>query len=327
MLRTSFTELVGCSIPLQQAGMGGVATPALARAVSESGALGSVAGVMLPASDLAAMLDELAAETSAPVCVNFLVPFLDMEAVEAAASRARVVEFFYGDPTREVVDTVHRGGALAAWQVGSPGEALAAVECGCDFVVAQGVEAGGHVRGTIGLLPLLSRVLDSVDVPVVAAGGIGDARGMAAALAAGAAAVRVGTRFVAAAESAAHPGYVDALIAAKAEDTLLTETFSDMWPGAPHRVLQSSVEAANALGEDNAGWTDHGAGRMPVPRFSPEPPSITTTGRIDAMALYAGQSVGSVTTREPAAEVVRSMAEGAERLLRQWALEPSASRA
>lgn len=326
-MRTSFTELVGCSIPLQQAGMGGIATPELAKAVSDCGALGSVAGVMHPAADLAAMLDGLGSATTGPVCVNFLAPFMDMEAVEAASSRARVVEFFYGDPSREPVAAAHRGGALAGWQVGSAEEALAAVEAGCDFIAVQGSEAGGHVRGTVGLFPLLAKVLDSARVPVVAAGGIGDARTMAAALAAGAAAVRVGTRFVAAAESAAHPAYRDALLAAGAEDTILTEAFGDMWPDAPHRVLRSCVEAAEALEGDIAGQTSHGPASVPVPRFSPEPPSLATTGHIEAMALYAGESVTNVTKVQPAAEIVRDLAEGAERLLQQWSFKPIASTA
>src|SRR5205823_10515392 len=136
---------------------------------------------------------------------------------------------------------VHGGGALVSWQVGSRDEAKAAERVGCDLIVAQGTEAGGHVRGKIGLLALLGQVLDSVRVPVVAAGGIGTGRAMAAVLATGASAVRVGTRFAAAAESEAHPRYVQRLIAAEAKDTVLTEAFSTGW-NAPHRVLRSSVK-------------------------------------------------------------------------------------
>jgi nitronate monooxygenase len=132
--------------------------------------------------------------------------------VAEAAKVARVVEFFYADPDPELVQIVHAGGALAAWAIGSREEALLAVEAGCDFIIAQGIEAGGHVRGTIGLLPLLGEVLDTVPVPVLAAGGIGTGRAMAAALAAGADGVRVGTRFAAAEEAGAHPRYVEALL-------------------------------------------------------------------------------------------------------------------
>ncbi len=138
------------------------------------------------------------------------------------------------------------GGALAAWQVGSLAEARAAAEVGCDFIVVQGAEVGGHVRGQVSLLPLLDSVLDAVDVPVVAAGGIATARGVAAVLAAGAAGARLGTHFVATREAGAHPAYVEALLRASAADTVLTTAFSGMWPDAPHRLLRSCVEAAEA---------------------------------------------------------------------------------
>jgi len=200
----------------------------LVLAVAEAGGLGMLGGVMLPPQVLAGMLDDLAARTRGAFGVNFLMPFLDRDAVPVAATRARVVEFFYGEPEAALVDAVHAGGALACWQVGSLGEAVAAARAGCDLIVAQGTEAGGHVRGRVGLLPLLNAVLDSVDIPVIAAGGIGTARDVAATLAAGAAGVRVGTRFVAAPECDAHPEYVTALVAAGAEDTVLTERFSVM---------------------------------------------------------------------------------------------------
>src|SRR5438552_1241553 len=147
MLNTAFTDLVGCSVAIQQAGMGGVATPELAAAVAEAGALGMVNMTMIPADDVAVALDGLVKATTGAVGMNFLMPFLDVGAVEAAASRVRVVEFFYAEPDAALIARVHEGGALAAWQVGSLTEAQHAVAAGCDFVVAQGTEAGGHVRG------------------------------------------------------------------------------------------------------------------------------------------------------------------------------------
>jgi NAD(P)H-dependent flavin oxidoreductase YrpB (nitropropane dioxygenase family) len=316
MLPTAFTDLVGCRVPIQQAGMAGVATPDLAAAVADAGALGMVNMVMVPAEQVAVALDGLRGKTTGTVGMNVLMPFLDPAAVEVAASRVRVVEFFYADPDAALVRRVHDGGALAAWQVGSPSEARAAAEAGCDFIVAQGTEAGGHVRGHVSLLALLDTVLDAVDVPVVAAGGIGTARSMAAALAAGASGVRVGTRFVATHEANAHPAYVDALLRASAGDTVLTTAFSVMWPDAPHRVLRSCVEAAQAVPNDIVGEMSAGAARMPVPRFSVPAPTRDTTGTIEAMALYAGESVGAITAVVAAAEVVRELAEGADRLLR-----------
>ena len=316
MLSTAFTKLVGCTAPIQQAGMGGAATPALAAAVADAGALGMVNLVMVPADEVAAALEELRRRSSGTVGFNVLMPFLDPAVVEAAASRVHVVEFFYGNPDPAWVDRVHDGGALAAWQVGSVPEAKAAADAGCDFVIAQGAEAGGHVRGQISLLPLLDGVLEAVEVPVLAAGGIATARSLAAVLAAGAAGARVGTRFLATPESNAHPAYIDALIRAGSGDTVLTTAFSVMWPDAPHRVLRSCIEAAEALPGDTAGEMAIGALTMPVPKFSVPSPTRDTTGTIEAMALYAGQSVGATSTVTPAGEVVRELTGGAERLLR-----------
>ena len=316
MLQTAFTRLVGCSVPLQQAGMGGAATPELAAAVSAAGGLGMVSLPMVPAEEVAVTLAALANGTTEPVGINFLIPFLDVAAVEAAAPHCRVVEFFYGDPQAGLVGRVHEAGALADWQVGSADEAKAAVQAGCDFVVAQGTEAGGHIRGTTGLPALLDEVLAAVEVPVLAAGGIGSARAMAAALAAGADGVRVGTRFVATAESGSHPAYMQALVEASAADTVITTAFSAMWPGAPHRVLRSAVAAMEAFPGETTGEMDLGAARMPIPRGAVPSPTRDTTGAIPAMALYAGESVGDVVRVQSAGDVVRELAEGAERLLR-----------
>jgi len=304
MLTTRFTELIGCQIPLQQAGMGVVAGPELAAAVTRAGALGMM-GNVLPAPQLAGTLEHL----PSPVGVNFLMPFVEQDAVEAAASGARLVEFFYGDPEQKLVDLVHGGGALAAWQVGDAEEARAARDAGCDVIVAQGVEAGGHVRGTIGLLPVLDGVLDAVGdtTVVVAAGGIGTAHAVKAVLAAGAHAARVGTRFVAAAEADTHPVYAQALVDADAQDTVLTTAFGVMWPDAPHRVLRSCIEAAEAVTDETVGEMAMGDMRMPLPKFAVPCPARSTTGNIAAMALYAGQSVGAVTKVERAADVVREL--------------------
>jgi NAD(P)H-dependent flavin oxidoreductase YrpB (nitropropane dioxygenase family) len=315
-LITRFTTLIGCDVPIQQAGMGDVATADLASAVALAGALGMIGGVRIGAKVLGEELDSLPRQTRSRIGVNFLVPFLDRESMEVAASRVRVVEFFFGEPDAELVERVHGAGALADWQVGSVEEARAAAGAGCDFLVAQGIEAGGHVRGRIGLLPLLDGVLDAVNVPVLAAGGIATARAMAGALAAGADGVRVGTRFVAAAESAAHPAYQEALLRAEPEDTILTEAYSANWPNAPHRVLRGCIEAAQALTDDLVGQTVTGGATLPLTRFMTPPPARWSTGKIEAMPHYAGQSVGAVRKIQPAADIVRELAEGAERLLR-----------
>jgi nitronate monooxygenase len=315
LLSTAFTELVGCQVPIQLAGMPQVSVPGLAAAVADAGGL----GMITPTDHTVEVLEQLANETSGKFGINFLVPFLDLEAVEAASSRTRVVDFHFGEPDAGLVTRVHQGGALAGWQVGSADEARAAVDAGCDFVIAQGIEAGGHVRGELPLLLVLDQVLGLVDQPVVATGGIATARAMAAALAAGASAVRVGTRFVASTESGAHPRYVALVLRARATDTVLTTTFSTGWPDAPHRVLRSCVEAAQAFPGEIVGEQHLGSSTKPIPRFATPPPGRMTTGEIDAMALYAGQSVGMVGDVKPAAAIVAELAEGAERLLRRWA--------
>jgi NAD(P)H-dependent flavin oxidoreductase YrpB (nitropropane dioxygenase family) len=290
--------------------MGGAGSVELAVAVTQAGGFG-----MIPGSISSDELDRVWNRTHGVFGVNFLMPFVDRAKVETAAGKAKLVEFFYGQPDSTLVTTVHRGGPLASWQVGSQQEALEAVVAGCDLVVAQGREAGGHVRGRLGMLTLLSQVLESVEIPVLAAGGIGTARVMAAALAAGAAGVRVGTRFVAAQESAAHPAYVEALIAATADDTEVTEMFSANWSSAPHRVLRSSIEAAVANQIEPAGHAEDG---WAIPRLHHAPPQRGTAGQIEAMALYAGESVDGVRRVQPAADIVRELVEGAEQLLRRW---------
>jgi nitronate monooxygenase len=302
---SDFTALVGCRHPLQQAGMGGSATPELAAAVSEAGALGMLGAGGIPADAVSDLLNRVEALTSAPVGINFLMPFVDPGAVEVAAQRVRVVEFFYGEPDSGLVERVHRGGAVASWQVGSRREARAAAAAGVDLVVAQGVEAGGHVRGEVGIVALLDEVIEAVDLPVLAAGGIASADAVAGVLAAGAAGARVGTRFLAAAEANVHPAYLEAMVAAGPEDTVLTTTFSLFWPDAPHRVLRSCVEAAEKLSDPVAGY--EGDPGRPIPTRSPSPPGRATTGQIGAMALYAGQSVGRVRRVEPAADIVREL--------------------
>lgn len=232
--------------------------------------------------------------------MNFLVPFLDERALEAASSVTAFVECFFGVPDPSIVRRIHAGGALAAWQVGSLEEARAAAGAGCDVLAVQGREAGGHVRGTMPLLPLLEQVRGGIDLPLVAAGGLGSSEAVATALLAGADAVRIGTRFVATSEADVHPAYADALIAARAQDTILTEAFSMGWPDAPHRVLRRCVGATTLAPELR----------------STAPPTRSFTGDVASAALYAGESVGDVTAIVPAATVVQELLRDAAAALR-----------
>lgn len=314
-LDTSFTELVGCRYPIQNAGMG-TASPALAYAVAEAGGLGTLSGVGPSIEQLESIVTSDLAPRAGFLGINFLIPFLDdLTVIDRIAPHVRLVEFFYGDPKSEIVDRVHQGGALASWQVGSLAEAELAASTGCDLIALQGVEAGGHVRGTRGLFSLLAEVRETVSLPIIAAGGIVNARTAAMALACGAAAVRVGSRFVATPESGYHPDYVNAIVQAKGDVTEYTGKFSVGWEDAPQRILKSSIEAAEQSRDEIVATIKFGDSRVDVPRFSFFAPTVDTEGDVSAMAQYCGQGVGMINDVRPAAEIVAEMAEGAQRLL------------
>lgn len=274
---TRFTDLIGCELPLQLAAMGGVGTTELAAAVIAAGGLAMVPGSETPASE--------------PCGLTFLIPFVPpLDLVHEAATSARIVEFFYGDPDPRLVEAVHRGGALAGWQTGSAEEASAAEDAGCDYVVAQGTEAGGHVRGNQSLAEVAPAVLAAVRLPVVAAGGVATARRFAEVMAMGVDAVCVGTRFVTSPESGAHPEYVARLLEAGADDTVLTEWFCEGWPDAPHRVLRSALDGAR-----RSGWRETAPPYRGIERTAGD------------MAMYAGTGVGDIIAALPAAEVVADL--------------------
>jgi nitronate monooxygenase len=322
MLSTRFTELVGCTVPLQQAPMGLLTPPRLALEVARAGGVGSVSAPLgAEPRALADQLDSWVDTSAGALAVNFITEQVDPAAVAVAGSRVRIVEFFWSTPHAKLVDAAHEGGALVNWQVGSLPDAVLAAEAGVDVVTVQGREAGGHVRGDTPLLPLLTSVLRAVDVPVLAAGGIAEPRAMAAVLAAGAAGVRIGTRFIAASESGAHPEYVLELLAAGPESTEITDGFAEcpMCATLPRaRVLRSAIAAVDALDQETVGTMPTADGEQPLPPRAGLPPHKDVSGQIHAMALYAGSGVEHITDVRPAADIVRELAEGAEALLRAW---------
>ena len=239
------------------------------------------------------------------------MPFLERESVDAAAvAGAPVVEFFYGAPDPALVVRARsrrRGLVSLAGRVAAKRRS-AAEAAGCDFVIAPGrVEAGGHVRGRSRLAARCSREVRRCRCACpVARRRRRSPRGreLAAVLAAGAAGARLGTRMLAASEANVHPVYRERLFAARAEDTILTETFSAGWPRAPHRVLRSAVAAAESCRDDVTGALPVPGGLLQIPRLGPISPTRETTGRVEAMALYAGEGVGAVQRVEPAAAIV-----------------------
>jgi NAD(P)H-dependent flavin oxidoreductase YrpB (nitropropane dioxygenase family) len=252
------------------------------------------------------------------LAANFLTADIDLAAVEAAAARFPILDFFWSDPDAQLVDLARSRGARVIWQTGSVEEARRAEECGADAVAVQGSEAGGHIRGETALLPLLESVLATVTVPVLAAGGIATARGLAAVQAAGAAGARIGTRFLATTESGAHPGYVAALLAAGPDDTEISDSFArcPLCASVPRaRVLRSAVAAVRTCAADTVGTATMGDETVVLPRHAGMPPHRGVRGHIEAMAMYAGQSVGAITDVRRAGDLVRELAEQAPRLL------------
>jgi nitronate monooxygenase len=310
-------DLRRLEVPVVQAGMGGISRHELAAAVSEAGGLGTIAGAR------AEIAEEIAAArriTGRPIAVNLLLPFVRPGDAEAAAAADAIVTF-WGEPRRlAAVTWIH--------QCGSVEEAKAAAAAGADAVIAQGVEAGGHVRGRTPLLELLERVRAAVEIPVLAAGGIVDVEGVKAVLGAGATAAVCGTRFLLSDESRAHPEYKRRCL--DADETILTELFGLGWPDAPHRVIPNGatrrwlraesrgprwILAANRLTaplarripaavQDRAITTQ----RPSQPFLGPQPP--TDDGPESLLAsgpLYAGANVARVADIRPAAELVRAL--------------------
>jgi nitronate monooxygenase len=319
MAATRFTVLTGCSVPVQQAPMGAVSGPALVAAAAEAGAVGTLGSLGMTADQVVRAIEKAQAGTTGVLSVNLPTEDVDEDVVVAAAERVRLVDFFWLAPRPRLVELVHSAGALVCWQVGSAEEARAAVDAGCDVVAAQGIEAGGHVRGDQPLRRLLSEVLGAVSVPTLAAGGIASGPALAAVLAEGADGARIGTLFIATEESGAHPDYKRAVVAAGPGSTVVTDAFAVQCPlcatSARTRVLRSAVDRVGAREGDVVGTLRMAGEEVPLPRGAGMPPTAAVSGEIEAMALYAGEGVGEVTGVRPAGAVVAELAAAADEAL------------
>ena len=321
---TSFCHLVGIDLPIVQAPVGGITTPALAAAVSEAGGLGMLSITWRDPDALRILLRETRALTAKPFAVNLVLDWDPAERLAIALDEGvRIVSFFWGDPA-PWVDQIHAVGGIVLHTVASAQEARRAADAGVDAVVAQGWEAGGHVWGEVSTLTLVPRVVDAVaPLPVVAAGGIADGRGLAAVLTLGAGAAWMGTRFLLAEEAATHPVYQEAIIAAGETDTAYSMLFDVGWPNAPLRALRNATwEAWRAAGEPPVGARPSegeivaiGEDGRDIERYMNDSPVTGASGDIAAMALYAGQGVGLAQRIQPAGEIVREVAEEAARVL------------
>jgi nitronate monooxygenase len=287
----------------------------LAAAVSNAGALGMV--TLTWSADAGAVVRETAAQTARPFGGNFvLTSDHHRDLNEALEAGLKIVSFMWGDPS-SYIGAVHDAGGIVLHTVGSAKEAGQAVASGVDVIVAQGWEAGGHVWGKVATLPLVPAVVDAVaPVPVIAAGGIGDARGVAAVLALGAQAAWVGTRFLLAEEMPIHEDYRRRLIAAAETDPQWYPNLYDVgWPDSPHRALRNSTARAwEAAGRppdsQRRGAGDviaHFASGEAIVRYEPAPPMAGTTGDIEALSMWAGQSVALARKSQSAADIVTEL--------------------
>jgi nitronate monooxygenase len=324
-VRTPLCDLVGIEAPIVLAPMGGAVTPILAAAVSNSGALGMLPLTWTSPDEIATIVAETRQSTERPFGVNLGLAWDQRERLSSALTAGvRVVSFFWGDAS-DVVGEARDAGAVVFVTVGTADEGRAAAAAGADVVVAQGWEAGGHVWGTVSTLALVPRVVDAVaPVPVVAAGGIADGRGLAAVLALGAVGAWVGTRFLATPEAAIHPDYRRRIFAASEADTFYGTLFDRGWPDAPHRALRNStIEAweragrpasGSRPGEDDepASWPNG----SPINRYASSTPTAAMAGDVEPLPHWAGQGVGLVTQEESAADIVRSLVAEAEEVVR-----------
>jgi NAD(P)H-dependent flavin oxidoreductase YrpB (nitropropane dioxygenase family) len=272
-------------------------------------------------------IKEVRALTSRPFGVNLNLDFPQEERLAICLEEGvPIISFFWQDPSA-LVPRAKSGSAIIMHTVGSAADAKRAVDCGVDIVVAQGWEAGGHVRGTVATMPLIPAVVDAVSpTPVVAAGGIADGRGLAAVLALGAAGAWIGTRFLASHEAAIHTRYRERLLEANESDTVYLENLFDVgWPNAPHRTLRNqTVDVWEAAGRPSSGKRP-GQGEViatsrsigPIVRYQSYTPGSDAEGDIDAMSLWAGQSVGLVSRLQSARDIVHEVVDEAQLILRQ----------
>jgi nitronate monooxygenase len=321
-LETALQSTLGIEYPIVQAPIGSVSSPELAAAVSNAGGLGTLAVSWRDPEATRAVLAETAALTDGPFAANLVLDDrtaeypIDEHLDAVLDTPVDIVSFSFGDPT-PYVDRCLDADVTTMVTVGSAAEASAAAEAGAEVVVAQGWEAGGHLQSDVATMPLVPRVVDAVpETPVVAAGGVADGRGVAAALALGADGVWLGTRFVATREANAHPRYKEAVAGAAETDTRRTSLFDGGWPGRDHRTLENTTvqewdEAGQPEPGDRPGEGETLA-RMDdertVERYDDTPPLASMSGDVVELPQYAGQSAGLTATIEPAGDLVETLA-------------------
>jgi NAD(P)H-dependent flavin oxidoreductase YrpB (nitropropane dioxygenase family) len=317
MLRTRICALLGIEHPIVLGGMGTGTSPELVAAVSTAGGLGVLGATRQNPEELARDAAAIRAATTRPFGLNLLL-FMERPGQYEAllAARPKVISTAWAALEQDLggyVARAHAVGALAMHMISTVAEAKVAARAGADIIVAQGTEGGGHI-GLMGTMPLVPMVVSAVaPIPVLAAGGVADGRGLAAALALGADGVLLGTRFLATDESPIAKGFKQAILDSDGHDTLVTDipdvASGNTWPGAYVRVRRNRF-IEEWMGRDN----ELRRRRVEV---SAQLRQAAQAGDPDRGAVMIGQTAGLIDRVEPAADLVRQISRDAEAILRE----------
>ncbi|XXG78954.1 hypothetical protein AAC387_Pa09g0123 [Persea americana] len=324
-----FGGILGFDYGIILAPMGAdIAGPELVAAVANAGGIGLLASPVNEYEVTVKAIRETKKLTDKAFGAGVLLEFNSTKTIRAIFDeKLACLEVFWGDFPKEMVDEAHKHGIKVIHQVGSVKAAERAIAAGVDCIIAQGVEAGGHIAGTVSLMALLPRILDAVghrNIPVVAAGSIVDARGYVAALSMGAEGICVGTRFVATKESYANDYYKQQLLHYTENETdrtdlygrltwrafvrCLNTPFHKKWRNAPDDVQNDETQPI--IGYSTIYWKE-----VVLRRFAGQVANRTTVGELEDMVMLAGQGVGLLKDIVPAAEVIRRYVEGAKAII------------
>jgi len=300
------TRLLGCDYPLVQGGMAWVADASLAAAVSNGGGLGIIAAANMPPDLLEIQLQKVRTLTDKPFGVNIMLmsPTVDQVIDLVAGYRVPIVTTGAGSPGK-VIEILKPLGTIIVPVIASVAQAKRVEKQGADAVVAEGMEAGGHI-GELTTMVLIPQIVDSVEIPVIAAGGIADGRGVAGRKAFGAEGVQVGTRFICCEESTVHRAYKEAVLNARDRSNVVTGRFT----GHPVRCLKnkltSKFEELEKSGATVEEYERLGAGKLRA---------AVVDGDVEWGSVMAGQSAALVNDILPAAEIITELFSGAERVV------------
>lgn len=316
MLRTPVCDDLGIEVPIMQAAIWPATSPGLVGAVCEAGGLGSIGSVFESAESVERQITRVRELTNRPFAVNHVVPLLDQEAFEVTLkARPAVVSLALGDPG-DLVDRVHAVGAKVIHQVHTVGQARRVAELGVDMIIAQGSEAGGQGMALgVGAMALIPQVVDAVDpIPVLAAGGVADGRGLAAALVLGAQGANIGTRFLASEEASADDTWKQGILQTESEDVVRFEVFSHILSSTSERAYATVPRVMRTAFVDEWQRRPEEARRQAA-RLRAEIMSAVQQRRPHELVPFTGQTAGLIHDVLPAAEIVRTMITEAEHAL------------